>query len=96
MRHHGRGLFRITKNRELVDAITKDFRTADIPDGDAHMLEYVEKLTKNACSMAQGDLDGLKKAGFEDADILDIAQVCAYYNFVNRLACGLGVELEEE
>jgi alkylhydroperoxidase family enzyme len=37
----------------------------------------------------------LREAGFSDSAILDINQVTGYYAYVNRLADGLGVELEE-
>jgi len=36
----------------------------------------------------------LREAGLEDDEILDVCQVTAYYNYVNRMAQGLGVELE--
>ncbi len=58
------------------------------------MLAYVEKLTLDPQHMTRDDVEALRRAGFDDAGILDIAQVCAYYNYVNRLAQGLGVELE--
>ncbi len=44
--------------------------------------------------MVEADVRRLREAGFEDADILDINQVTGYFAFVNRLADGLGVELE--
>ena len=44
--------------------------------------------------MAQEDVDKLRGEDFSDAAILDINQITGYYNFVNRLADGLGVELE--
>ena len=44
--------------------------------------------------MIQADVQKLKEAGFEDVDILDINQITGYFAFVNRLADGLGVELE--
>jgi alkylhydroperoxidase family enzyme len=44
--------------------------------------------------MEPGDLDSLRVTGLSDAEILDVCQVTAYYNYVNRLADGLGVELE--
>ena len=71
-----------------------DFHTADIPNKDIAMLEYAVTLTKDPCHMKRSHVAGLRAAGFKDRDILDIAQVVAYYNYVNRLACGLGVELE--
>jgi len=58
------------------------------------MLEYVEKLTLRPWDMVEGDVARLREAGFSDAAILDINQVTGYYAFVNRLADGLGVELE--
>jgi alkylhydroperoxidase family enzyme len=45
--------------------------------------------------MVKGDVIALRQAGFSDAAILDINQVTAYYAYVNRLADGLGVELED-
>ena len=71
-----------------------DFRKADVPKKDIVMLEYAEKLTRQPCKLTRGDCGRLRDAGFRDADILDIVQVIAYYNYVNRMACGLGVELE--
>ncbi len=58
------------------------------------MLDYVLKLTREPWAMRSGDVEALRGAGFEDTAILDIAQVAAYFGFVNRLADGLGVELE--
>jgi len=58
------------------------------------MLEYVEKLTLRPWDMVKEDVARLRDAGFSDAAILDVNQVTGYYAFVNRLADGLGVELE--
>ena len=45
--------------------------------------------------MTSADTDALRAAGFGDRAILDICQVTSYYNYANRLADGLGVELED-
>lgn len=58
------------------------------------MLEYAVKLTVEPWNMVREDVEALRRAGFSDADILDINQVTGYYAFVNRLTDGLGVELE--
>ena len=58
------------------------------------MLTYVEKLTLYPWDMVEADVIALRDAGFTDAAILDINQVCSYYAYVNRLADGLGVEIE--
>lgn len=94
MRHHGEGLRRITKNDELVQQLEQDWRKADLNNSDKAMLAYVEKLTLRPWGMEQKDISALREASFSDAAILDINQVTGYYAFVNRLADGLGVELE--
>jgi len=58
------------------------------------MLDYVVKLTKEPWNMVEDDVKTLRNAGFSDVGILDIVQVASYYAYVNRLAHGLGVELE--
>lgn len=59
------------------------------------MLDYAYKLTLTPWEMQKSDVEKLRAAGFSDTDILDINQVTGYYAFANRLADGLGVELEE-
>ena len=58
------------------------------------MLAYVEKLTLRPWEMAEQDVVELRNIGFSDAAVLDIVQVTSYYAFVNRIADGLGVEVE--
>jgi len=58
------------------------------------MLTYVEKLTRTPGDMTDADVAHLRDAGFSDRDILDICTVAAYYAYVNRIADGLGVQLE--
>ena len=94
MTHHGEGLFQLTKNRELVDTLTRDYRKADLTPMERKMLDYAIKVTLEHCNCKKSDTDELRDAGFKDVDILDIVEIAAYYNYVNRMACGLGVELE--
>ncbi len=58
------------------------------------MLRYAVKLTKKPWQMKAADVEELRRHGVSDAAILDINQIPGYFNFVNRLADGLGVELE--
>ena len=60
------------------------------------MLEYAVKLTVAPRTITEADVVGLRRVGFDDVGILDICQVVSYYNYVNRLADGLGVELEPD
>ena len=77
-----------------MEALKIDWRTADLSKADREMLVYTEKLTLTPWEMVEADVIALREVGFRDAAILDINQVTGYYAFVNRLADGLGVELE--
>ncbi len=59
------------------------------------MLDYAVKLTREPWAMVEADVEALRAAGWSDAAILDVNQVTGYYAYVNRLADGLGVELED-
>lgn len=95
MQHHGAGLRRLTKDAALVDQLLQDYRQATLNPEDRLMLDYAVKLTLRPWDMQQKDVVDLRQSGFDDSQILDINQITGYYAFVNRLADGLGVELEE-
>lgn len=78
----------------LVEALKNHWRDAELSQADRAMLAYVEKLTLQPWDMVEEDVIALRSAGFSDAAILDINQVTGYYAYVNRLADGLGVDLE--
>ena len=59
------------------------------------MLDYSVKIAQVPPNVREEDLDPLREAGFSDNEILDICQIAAYYTYVNRMALGLGVELED-
>ncbi len=59
------------------------------------MLSYAEKLTKQSSNINKKNIDNLKSLGLEDKDILELNQVIAYFNYVNRIVDGLGVQLEK-
>jgi len=75
--------------------LISDYHKANISDLNKSILEYVEKLTLKPASIRQEDIDKLKQQGCTDRMIHDIVQVTSYFNYINRLADGLGVELEE-
>ena len=96
MHHHAAGLLALTRDDQLVAALAQDYRNAPISDADRAMLDYAVKLTRRPSKTTRQDVETLRQAGFSDAAVLEICQVTAYFNFVNRLADGLGVELETE
>ncbi|MCF8153033.1 MAG: peroxidase-related enzyme [Rhodoferax sp.] len=55
------------------------------------LLVYAGKLTRDVAKMVKNDFDALHAAGCDDGQILEVNQVCAYFNYSNRLLNGLGV-----
>lgn len=94
MTHHAEGLRVLTQDEDLIKHLSDDFRKADLNAADHAMLDYAAKLTREPWAMEEADVIRLRAVGFGDSAILDINQVTGYYAFVNRLADGLGVELE--
>jgi uncharacterized peroxidase-related enzyme len=79
----------------LVAALAEDPARAPLSDADRAMLAYAAKLTRSPAEMCSEDAAALRAAGFDDRAIHDICAITAYFAFVNRIADGLGVELEE-
>jgi len=89
----GEGVVEAERERLLAD-LSADYRAADLSAADRVMLDYAMKLTREPWAVAAGDITALREAGFDDRAIHDICAVTAYFAFVNRIADGLGVELE--
>jgi len=77
-----------------VRAIADDYKRAPLSPADLAMLGFVDKLTRTPGEMLASDVEGLRQSGFDDRAIHDLVLVASYYAFVNRVADGLGVELE--
>jgi len=55
------------------------------------MLDYAAKLTLNPAQVCAEDLDQLRRVGFDDRAILQINLIASWFNYINRVADGLGV-----
>ena len=73
--------------------IAHDYRSAGLDRKDEAMLEYAEKVTVRPSKVSEKDVQRLRQAGWTDREILDIAAVTSYRNFITRMADALGVEL---
>ncbi len=85
----------VEEREALLGLLSKDYRQAELAAADRAMLDYAVKLTRTPGEMNEGDVAELRARGFDDRGIHDICAVTAYFAFVNRIADGLGVELEE-
>ena len=74
------------KDPELGELIVQNYRAADLSTRQKAMLDFAVKLTEHPDKMEEADREGLRKAGFNDRDIWDIAAVAGFYNMSNRIA----------
>ncbi len=91
---YGHNLMKELGSKELVLAIVRDYRTAGLPARDVAMLDYARKVAREAHRVTQDDIDGLRRHGFSDPQIADIAMCAALRCFVARYfeAVGAGPE----
>lgn len=78
----------------MVDRFAADWRTAGLDPATAALLEYTELLTRSPAGVTSSHIERLRRLGWNDRAITDAVQVCAYFNYINRVAEGLGVDPE--
>jgi uncharacterized peroxidase-related enzyme len=91
---HAEFLRRVTLDKELVEALERDYTTANLTPQERVMVDYVVKLTEDSTKVSKRDHDGLRSAGFEDQAILQITLIASWFNYINRVADALGVGRE--
>ncbi len=103
MHHHGAGLRVILARQGLAaaaqDAIVLGLQTEPVTApglsaGDHALLAYADVLTRTPHAVTRAHIGALRAAGYGDRAIHDACAIVAYFAFVNRMADGLGVELE--
>lgn len=92
--HHGESLRRLTGTDRVARALVRDPAGAELEPAERAMIDFALALTRNPGAVGEAETNALREAGFGDRELLDICQVASYFNYVNRMATGLGVELE--
>ena len=77
-----------------MQQLSADWRRADLSPADRALCAFADKLTRRPQESDAGDIDRLRRHGFDDRGIHDAVQVIGYFNYINRVADGLGVEPE--
>lgn len=85
-----------TGDHTLVRHLKTDPASAPLGPQDKAMIDFSLKLTREPSSVTRKDIDGLGEAGFTEEHIVDIVLITCLFNFMDRLADGLGVELSAE
>jgi uncharacterized peroxidase-related enzyme len=71
--------------------LARDHTQAKLDAADRAMLDYTAKLTRQPATVTPADLQGLRAVGFNDQAILQINLIASWFNYINRVADGLGV-----
>ena len=77
-----------------MHAIARDWREAPLNPIDRALCAYAEKLTLTPAAMSAADIDALRAVGLDDVAIHDATQVISFFNYINRVADGLGIDPE--
>lgn len=93
--HHVEALARYVSDRSLLEAIASGAAVPELPSADRALLAYAGKLTRAPASVSADDIQALRDTGIAEADILLANLIVAYFNFVNRIALGLGVAFNQ-
>jgi uncharacterized peroxidase-related enzyme len=88
---HAEFLRRASLDAELAAELRRDYTRANLSEQDRAMLDYAAKLTRHAWKVTPEDLDRLRAVGFDDRGILQINLIASWFNYINRVADGLGV-----
>ena len=73
-----------------------DYRAADLPPRERALCDFAVKLTHLASEVDESDVDALRAQGLSDRDVSDAIQVIGYFNYVTRVADGVGIDDEPE
>ncbi len=93
---HGAQVRVLSGDSVLGDQLVANYRAAPLSRRRRAMLDFTWKLSESPDSVGAADRTTLRKAGFSDEDIFDIAEVAGFYNMTNRLAAAIDMRPNRE
>jgi uncharacterized peroxidase-related enzyme len=93
---HGAAVRQLSGDPELGELMVMNWRAADLSERHRAMLSFATKLTRASAEIEEDDRDTLRKAGFSDRDIWDIAAVASFFNMSNRMASAVDMRPNRE
>ena len=96
VRHHAETLRHYLDDEETLKLLMAADGLETFEPRLSNIVRHAEKLTDAPGAMTESDLDELRAVDLSDKDILDLTMIVGYFNFVNRIAVGLGVEFSED
>ena len=94
-KHHAKALNEYWQNDEKTEAFRVNYKATDLPRIDRLFCDLAKQLTSTPSNIkVEKVIDQLKEEGVDDRSLLDACLVISYFNFINRIVLGLGVETE--
>jgi len=93
---HGAAVRQRARDPELGELVAQNYRAANLPPRQKAMLDFAVKLTQSPAEIEEADRQALRKAGWNDRDIWDIAAVTGFYNMSNRIAAATDMKPNRE
>jgi len=94
--HHVEALRRYIKDEEALEMLASADGLETLEPRLSNIVRHADKLTSAPSAMTEVDLGELRAVGLSDSDILDLTLIVSYFNFVNRIALGLGVTFTDD
>lgn len=93
---HAAELRRLTGDPVWVEKLALNPHHAELAGRERALVRYAFLLTTRPAGVTEDDLDALRKSGLDEAALLELVHLVAYYNLSNRLMTGLGVRPTDE
>ncbi len=93
---HGAAVRQRASDPEMGELMVQNYRAASLPPRQKAMLDFAARLTEEPDKIEEADRARLRKAGFTDRDIWDIAAVASFYNMSNRMAAAADMRPNRE
>jgi len=94
--HHAAALQAYWKDETRVQAVIQDYTTVKLPGRERALADYAAALTREPSGVTERSILAMRAQGLSDAEILNVNMITAYFNFVNRIAMGLGANFSPE
>ena len=93
---HGQAVRELSGDPALGELLVMNYRAARLSKKQRAMLDFAHRMTVAPDEVGEADRGALRKAGFKDRDIWDIAAVASFFNMTNRMATAIDMMPNEQ